>query len=438
MGSGIYTGKRIKTKDGVLTQSALSFYMDEVYDLNDAVWAVSPTTQFLYFFKSLHNNNKGNDPFLDTTRQHWDFIYTDQIQVTNPYSLGMTIKSCSSISSPSWLKSDAIAKDGAIYVSMYNKLLDVNTTGTSGTITIGSTTYNTKEKDGFVVISATDWQTIYSNYGIVAQFGIDTTNQQFYLPYGDESKRVLVKRKKPTNDDQTWYNLYSDGWVEQGGILLNNYSNAKREQQLIIEMADTNYTILATSTYPTDGNPATYPSFIIQAEKTTNSFVSRQYSGAVDPFYWEAKGYTNVVEGLYNRYSDYYYVGETIQNQSLIDISKVLNKINNALYVVASDYISSVKYEVYSNGRCRQWGYQSYPSNENNTTITLQISYLNTDYNILLTYDGNNSIGSESEICVVQSAKQTKSFQARHGAAYSLGLYWQTEGQVDLSELTQV
>jgi hypothetical protein len=31
--------------------------------------------------------------------------------------------------------------------------------------------------------------------------------------------RQLVEKKEPTSNDPTWYNLYSDGWCEQGGIV---------------------------------------------------------------------------------------------------------------------------------------------------------------------------------------------------------------------------
>jgi hypothetical protein len=401
------------------------FDITKSYNINQFVRAIHPTNGFLYFFKSKITGNQGHNPFEDTTNQYWDYVLTDTIKVYNPFSLGMMMRSMTTISHPSWLKSDTTLKDGTIYVSLYEKLVDVNTTGTSGTITIGSTTYNTKEKDGFVVISATDWQTIYSNYGIVAQFGIDTTNQQFYLPYGDESKRVLVEKQESTGDGVMSYNLYSDGWLE---IYQNQWSDINNIITINFpyKFKTTNYSILNYN--------FNYPFTI--SNQTTSSLTFDPGSGSASKKYSVGIfGYTNQVSNLTNRYYDYYYVGETLQNAGIINIGTALNKINNALYIVKEYHSATYNYEVYSNGTCDQWGYQSYPSNEGNTTIALEVPYIDTTYVPLVNYAGNNSIGSESELCVMENNKQTTSFEVRHGASYSLGLYWRTKGQVDLSML---
>lgn len=36
------------------------------------------------------------------------------------------------------------------------------------------------------------------------------------------NSRYLINKKEPTSIDPTWYNLYSDGWCEQGGIITTN------------------------------------------------------------------------------------------------------------------------------------------------------------------------------------------------------------------------
>ena len=251
----------------------------------------------------------------------------ESISLNNPFSLGMIMRSKQGFTHPSWLKSDATLKSGAVYASMYLALLDAFNNGTEGTIEIVGTTYNTKEKDGFVVISATDWQTIYSNYGIVAQYGLDTINQQFYLPYGEEKNRILVSKKEPTDNDKTWYNLYSDGWVEQGGIAISNYPNSARTETLPIAMRDTNYTVLAITTGDTNSNVDLRTSYIPRTALTTTSFVCRQYSNGAAPFYWTAKGYTNTTN-LASSYADYYYVGDTIQSSYAINLDTLLTKLN--------------------------------------------------------------------------------------------------------------
>lgn len=54
---------------------------------------------------------------------------------------------------------------------------------------------------------------LYESTGAEDYYLLDTTNKQFKLPR--KQKRRLIRAFK---DGNTWYNLYSDGWVEQGGL----------------------------------------------------------------------------------------------------------------------------------------------------------------------------------------------------------------------------
>ena len=59
----------------------------------------------------------------------------------------------------------------------------------------------------------------------------------------ERTARELVAKQDPTTDNNyTWYNLYSDGWIEQGGLLPqeNTVSSATFPQ----EMKDNNYTLI--------------------------------------------------------------------------------------------------------------------------------------------------------------------------------------------------
>lgn len=62
---------------------------------------------------------------------------------------------------------------------------------------------------------------------------------------------VVIAKQDPTSDnDYTWYRLYSDGWVEQGGSFtgLTNGSTSwlSKSVSLPITMANTNYSIIAS------------------------------------------------------------------------------------------------------------------------------------------------------------------------------------------------
>jgi hypothetical protein len=53
---------------------------------------------------------------------------------------------------------------------------------------------------------------------------------------------------EPTADNNyTWYRKYSDGWVEQGGIISSIASGGSKTATLPITMSDTNYTLVVTS-----------------------------------------------------------------------------------------------------------------------------------------------------------------------------------------------
>ena len=50
-------------------------------------------------------------------------------------------------------------------------------------------------------------------------------------------------------DGKEWYRKWSDGWVEQGGSVLHNGNNVRKYVDLYVEMADTDYSVVASSSY---------------------------------------------------------------------------------------------------------------------------------------------------------------------------------------------
>ncbi len=63
---------------------------------------------------------------------------------------------------------------------------------------------------------------IYKETGFAWYYGIDEENKRILLP--QMINRYLVEKKEPTEEDSTWYNLYSDGWCEQGGVTVSTTS----------------------------------------------------------------------------------------------------------------------------------------------------------------------------------------------------------------------
>ena len=86
------------------------------------------------------------------------------------------------------------------------------------------------------------------------------------------------------NSGLSWYKIYSNGWIEQGGFYKNTTTGVKTIN-LLKEMKDTNYSIIGCygdSSELSNGAVSFYP-------KNTTSFDIRPYSG--DSVFWEVKGY---------------------------------------------------------------------------------------------------------------------------------------------------
>lgn len=94
----------------------------------------------------------------------------------------------------------------------------------------------------------------------------------------------------------TWYRIWSDGWVEQGGVTSNiswNGSGADENITLPIEMKDVNYSLIATMSNTT-GN-WNYPvcRAIISSSTTIKIGIASAGSSSqgTAKCIWEVKGY---------------------------------------------------------------------------------------------------------------------------------------------------
>ena len=176
---------------------------------------------------------------------------------------------------------------GNVYPTAYNEL--VNKLGT-GNVKANTDTY-------------TDYD-----------FVVNQDDMTFRLPLlnGD---RVLVEKKEPTELDPTWYNLYSDGWCEQGGqgvsdSVINLFKSYK----------DISYNTVVT--WRNNGS-VTYP--ITDTAKTTSSFSTVSKSGRGN-LYWQTEGYTNIPSNT--GVNLYYKVANAVTNLEIIDVAGVMSTLN--------------------------------------------------------------------------------------------------------------
>lgn len=79
----------------------------------------------------------------------------------------------------------------------------------------------------------------------------------------------VVSKQDPTpENDYTWYRRYSDGWVEQGGLLGNAGTFATRVITMPVAMRDTKYTAVISGSWDNStGNGS-----MLDQNKTTTTF----------------------------------------------------------------------------------------------------------------------------------------------------------------------
>lgn len=110
----------------------------------------------------------------------------------------------------------------------------------------------------------------------------------------------MVEKKEPDSSDDRWYNLYSDGWCEQGGEIISTGS----VQTISLLKAYTNKYYTLTMALRGDVNDSWSPSSA-QVGEYISASDSGHYSSSQFQFYgsgsrvstdWQACGYTSIVK----------------------------------------------------------------------------------------------------------------------------------------------
>ena len=212
----------------------------------------------------------------------------------------------------SWLRADTFSwQSGDVYVAAYEHLagdLEGAELKTETVAGIEIQYYEAKDKHKICLPDQeANVSTLYEQTGSADYYLLDTTNKQFKLPR--KHKRKLIQAY---NNGTTWYNLYSDGYVEQGGKL------SGREITFPIEFA-----IVPTLVFGVYSNASSSTPQNVYSEITTTGFTgwrTRTNAGwdseAEDwNGYWQASGYA--AESAYasaGMQLEYYYVGNFEQD----------------------------------------------------------------------------------------------------------------------------
>ena len=207
-----------------------------------------------------------------------------------------------------------------------------NTTDFDGTDAIG----NILSAGKVPYVAIADFDTAVANNGECTSFGWDG-GTVFKVP--KINGRRLIRRQLPTADNNyTWYNLYSDGWVEQGGRLTGTASAGFNTVTLPVEMQDNNYTASATniSGYA-EGTGSSHAyvmakAGVVNSLTTTSIGVFSQNSG--EKYSWQISGYA--AESEYNDKSTWQY------DRYMRPMVQLANGATDEAVVVAGNVLSDI------------------------------------------------------------------------------------------------
>lgn len=134
---------------------------------------------------------------------------------------------------------------------------------TAGTITDDSVSLITDDVSGDTVATKADLAIIENS-----KANINLNN----IP---ENYDYIIKRKLPTDDDQSWFEVYKSGWIRQGGLA--NSSSGDATVTLLKPYVDANFSVTATNVQTDNMNAW---GWVYTKSKTTTGFTVSSRSGS--------------------------------------------------------------------------------------------------------------------------------------------------------------
>lgn len=204
---------------------------------------------------------------------------------------------------------------------------------------------------------------LYEATGGADFYILDASNKRFKLPRKQNRKLVLTSKSA-----HQWFNLYSDGWVEQGGLV--NNTTAVKTITLTIPMRNNTYSVQCTSYYNTSDATLYQPHVY---NLTTTTFQSASYgergSGTNtngQAVIWRVDGFASLgARGEPDFAFEYYYVGE-FNKTSIEQLASVTSETLNAKVDADFNNVSSAGTALMA--------HSSMPSATNYTDFTLGAS----------------------------------------------------------------
>lgn len=309
------------TTKWVITNTSTNFHQgipnwraDVVYSQGD--WVKSNSDGSWEIYESLQNNNLNN---ALTNGSYW---IKRQMGSTQPLLTYMW--SDHQLDDVYWLRGDTFSwQSGSIYETAYQHLVDDIDGVTPQTETIGSYTITFYEaEDGHKICLADQEATvlnIYNESGVAWYFILDTTNTRFKLPRENPAREELIQviRAKgngmalglTNGTNNACLCSYTNANAQTADFDVNNYgSNVSKN-------GATNYGLPADSLVGI----------------TTDSTKSGIISSMTDS--------TSVYKG--KKYL-YFYVGQIVKNQNMIDVGEISEELNNKMDNDRIQFVSSL------------------------------------------------------------------------------------------------
>lgn len=290
---------------------------------------------------------------------------------------------------------------------------------------------------------------LFNATGAADYYIVDKINRQFKLPR--KNKRKLIRS---WNSGYSWYRLYSDGWVEQGGKTSPSAQNVWVSVTLPITMKDQQY---AVELYPTiaNSNAAGFGSQRIATacdwnNRTTSTFqyiVNSTTGGSTVASNWTVKGYAHDSEYLdVGMDFEYYYVGnfEATSIEQTAGLNKELlnGKLDSDLANLPSGYDFVVDWQAPTAANSYTW-YRKYKSGwveqgglftntARLTQITFPIKMADTNYSALsnLQY-GSADWSATVTTCIANGSRTTTGLQVLcyYNNSFNTGpICWEVKG----------
>lgn len=202
-----------------------------------------------------------------------------------------------------WVKADGSWVDGRHYTGAYNYCVEKLVSGDEGFI------------DGQIAVITAD---------NCSKFIVDRIGKRFRLPISNGQRQLVAAYKEGTQ----WYNIYSDGWIEQGGEIYNN-TETTLTVDLLIPFNDTNYTVDKILGIDANYTSSTSAHFSSTWGYTTSSFkVGTHVSNGLNRFRWFASGYGEILSissplrtsQLYFKLAHEFYVPAQAEIQEKLDL----------------------------------------------------------------------------------------------------------------------